>query len=83
MMQDLFVQTRTKKEDLKDFILSRAWTSTADVDKWGLENRHIRARRDAQDMAQEGFFRRMTEEERARHIIKSTLMGYWVRNDFQ
>ena len=81
-MTDLFA-VKSKRQQLKEFILSRNWTSTADVDRWGLQNFHIRARRDAQDMAEAGEIRRMTDLEKRRHLSNpDTTMGYWVRNDF-
>lgn len=80
-MTDLF-KTKSKKDMLKDFILSRNWTKSHEVVEWGIKNYHIRADRDSQDLAVEGSIRRMTEEEKESNGIFSR-EGVWVRMGFK
>lgn len=80
-MNDLF-DKRTMKDQLLDWMLRRNWTSTADVDQWGLANMHIRARRDAQELCEAGKIRRMTDAEQSKNLGYVRKMGYWVAPDF-
>jgi hypothetical protein len=75
-MNDLF-DKRTKKEKLKDFILSRNWTRTSDVIKWGTENYSNRADRDARDLCAAGLIKRMAEEEKHR-LFGNTREDVWM-----
>lgn len=76
-MNDLF-DSRTSKEKLLEWLRSRNWTRTHEVDEWGLKNYHIRARRDVQEFVQKGFLRRMTKEELER-IFGSSREGAWTQ----
>ena len=80
-MTDLFNNT-PKKELIKQFILSRNWTFTHEVCRWGVDHFYNRALRSAQELCAEGFYRRMTEEEKARHL-SPTREDVWVKNDFR
>lgn len=80
-MQDLFCETKSKKEQLRDFILSRNFTKTSDVLQWGLNNYHTRALRDAQELCAAGEFRRMTESELGFYFPGSKQEA-WVKNGF-
>lgn len=81
-MNDFFRPDKPKKEQLKDFILGRRWTKTHEVLEWGLKHHHNRALRDAQDLCEEGAFRRMTEAEHD-HFFKGCKENAWVANDFK
>lgn len=63
-MADLFLYQQSKKDQLRDWILSRAWTKSSDVVRWGLENYHIRSERDCRDFAKEGLIKRMDDQEK-------------------
>jgi hypothetical protein len=80
-MTDLFLKT-SKKEQLLQFILSRNWTKSNEVVRWGIDHFHIRAMRDAQDLAVEGHIRRMTEYEE-RSIGHFGKEGVWVAPNFK
>lgn len=80
-MTNLF-ETRSKKQQLLDFILSRNWTKTSDVCRWAVLNFSNRAVRNAQAMCREGLFRRMTEEEKQRYFGGRLKEDVWCRNDF-
>lgn len=75
-MNDLF-DRRTKKEQLRDFILGRNWTRTSDVIRWGSENYSNRADRDARDLCSSGLIRRMDEDEKQR-VFGNTKEDVWV-----
>lgn len=83
-MTDLFLKSKSKKEQLLDWMLERLetknWVRTSDVIAWGSKNFSNRAMRDAQQLCAEGRFRRMTDEEQ-RSYFNSTESA-WVRNDF-
>jgi len=53
-MNDLFLSTKSKKEQLYDWVVKKGRCRTSDIIRWGLENYHTRAERDARDLAQEG-----------------------------
>lgn len=85
-MTDLFQKEKPKSEHLKDFILERVsrnrWISTHEVVEWGVRNKFAdRALRTAQELCQDKFFRRMTDEEK-RHFFLRSKEGYWVANEF-
>lgn len=82
-MDDLFMAKKPNKHKLLEWILSKNWVSTSDVIQWGVKNYSNRALRDAQQMASEGLFRRMTDQEKARVLFSSQKQDYWVRNDFR
>lgn len=70
-MTDLFQATKKdKREQLLNFIKARRYVKTSDVIRWGLENFHNRADRDARDFAKEGKIRRMNPE------IKERIFGH-------
>ncbi|MFA6142479.1 MAG: hypothetical protein WC738_04200 [Candidatus Omnitrophota bacterium] len=71
MVQDLFTKVRhDKKEQLFEFIKARRYVKTSDVIRWGLDNYHNRADRDARDLAGEGRIRRMNTE------VKERIFGH-------
>lgn len=82
-MTDLF-NKKSKSDELRDFILSRIsrsrWLATHEVLEWSLKNHHIRAVRDAQQMAQDGLWRRMTDAEKRYFNLGKE--GFWVSNSF-
>lgn len=65
-MCDLFQEPKTIKEQLKDWLLSRNWTFSHEVLDWSRDPRHptTRADRTARELAEEGYIRRMTEDEK-------------------
>lgn len=58
-MTDLF----TAKSRLKDFLKKRRYWKTSDIIRWGSENFSNRANRDKQQLVEEGFLRRLSDEE--------------------
>lgn len=80
-MNDLF-QKKSKKQLLLEFILNRNWTKTHEVQEWGLKNFHSRAHRDAQELAEEGYIRRMTSDEE-KSIGYFGKEGVWVHAEFK
>lgn len=67
VQQDLFQKTsRDKKEQLLEFIQFRRRVKTSEVIRWGIDNYHNRADRDARDLAKEGKIRRMNPEVKER-----------------
>jgi hypothetical protein len=65
-MIDLFSDAKTMKDQLKDWILSRKWTKSHEVLEWGMKAPHFTTRADrmARLLAEEGFIRRMTDDEK-------------------
>jgi len=61
MTTDLFAP-KSKKEQLFDWIKEQGRCRTSDIIKWGSENYHNRADRDARDLAQEGKIWRMRQD---------------------
>ena len=61
-MTDLFLKEKPKREQLLDYIRAKQWVKTSSVIRWGLDHGHTRAERDARDLAEEGFIRRMDKE---------------------
>lgn len=82
MTTDLFTQTKSKKDQLRDYILSRNFTKSSEVIAWGLKNYHIRAMRDAQEMCVAGVFRRMTQDE-MKFYFPLSKEGVYVPNEFK
>lgn len=62
-MNDLF-EKRSAKDKLLDWIRSRNWAKTSDVIRWGAEHYSNRALRNAQQLAHDGFIKRMDDEEK-------------------
>ncbi len=81
-MKDLFLPIKSKRDQLLEWILSRNMTLTSEIDQWGLDNYHVRARRDAQEMAAAGLIRRMTNEEE-RFYLKNSKQGAFVEVGFK
>jgi len=76
MVQDLFLEPKSKKEQLFDYIKRQKWIKTSGVIKWGLENYHTRAERDARDLATEGRIKRM-DDERKNFYFSYTKEDVW------
>ena len=68
-MNDLF-ETRSAKEKLYDWALTRKYIQTSDVLSWGYENYSNRALRNMQQFAEDGLFVRLSPER------KQQLFGY-------
>ena len=67
VQHDLFTRPKVDyKGDLLEFIKARHHVKTSEVIRWGLDNYHTRADRDARDLAAEGKIRRMNPEVRDR-----------------
>ena len=65
MITDLFPKTgKSKKQQLLEWMKEKHWVKTSDVVAWGLQNRHIRAERDARDFAEQGLLKRMDKDEK-------------------
>jgi len=63
VQQDLFTRPKVDyKQKLLEFIKARHHVKTSEVIRWGLDNYHTRADRDARDLASEGRIRRMNPE---------------------
>lgn len=63
-MTDLFLDTKSKKDMLRDWILSRNWAKTSDVIFWGAKHYSNRAMRDAQQLCQDGIIKRMSDSDK-------------------
>ena len=81
-MNDLFVATKSKRDQLLEFILSRNFTPTHIILEWAVKNYHARSLRDAQEMSAEGSIRRLTPEEQ-RFYFPLSKEGVFVRKDFK
>ena len=78
-MQELFPEyTVTKKQQLLDYIKQRHYVPTSEINRWGLDHFHIRADRDARDLAEEGRIRRLTKEEMLTSRFGHMKQGIWV-----
>lgn len=62
-MKDLF-DKRSAKKKLFDWAFTKDYIKTSDVILWGTKNFSNRSLRNMQTLAQEGKFRRLTEEEK-------------------
>lgn len=80
-MSDLFAPTKSKKQMLLEWILSKDFTKTSEVILWGTRNYSNRALRDSQSLAQEGKIKRLSDEKKIIYfgLIKEDV---WVRMDF-
>lgn len=63
-MNDLFCMKASKKDQLLEFIRLKGAVWTHEVIDWGIRNKTNTAERSARLLAEEGFIRRMTKEER-------------------
>ena len=68
----------TKKQQLLAWIQNHRWMRTSDVIRWGVDNYFNRAERTMRDLAQEGFVRRATEEEKARMFVGKMKQDVWI-----
>jgi hypothetical protein len=64
MITDLYSKSKSKKQQLLEYIKARKEVKTHEVIAWGLDNRHIRADRDCRDLAREGKICRLSKEEK-------------------
>ena len=82
---DLF-DKRSKKEQLRDWMISSLsrgrWLSTSSVIEWGINNYYNRSLRTSQELCAAGYFRRMTDAEKKRHLPYEVAEDYWVENNF-
>lgn len=76
-MSDLFTDTLPKKDQLYLFIKDCVWCPTSKVIRWGLDNFHTRAERDARDLATEGRLRRLTDEEKRMYGFGQSKEEVW------
>lgn len=67
----------SKKQQLREWILSRRGVRTSEVIAWGQQNYHNRAERDARDLAKAGLIERMGQEKKAK-IFGDTREDVWV-----
>ena len=81
-MNDLFLEVKSKKDQLKEYILSRNFTKTHEVIEWGVKNFHCRALRDSQELCALGAFRRMNEDE-MKFYFPGSKEWIFVANDFK
>jgi hypothetical protein len=63
-MSDLFLEPKSKKEQLLEFIKKKHYAKSHEVMRWGLENFYISADRVARTLAEEGRIRRVPDEEK-------------------
>lgn len=73
---DLFSSVKSKKEQLLAYIRFKGRCRTSEVMRWGLDNYHTRADRDARQLAIEGKIWRVRDEI-ARMIIGETKEEIW------
>lgn len=64
-MTDLFIETKSKKDQLLDYIKARHFCRTSEIIAWGVRNYCNRADRNARQLATEGRIKRISDEEKA------------------
>lgn len=64
-MPDLFLEKKSKKEQLLDYIREKHYVRTSEVIRWGSAHYDNRADRNARLLAEEGRIKRVSDEEKA------------------
>ena len=82
-MADLFVETKSKKEQIYDFIKSRGRARTSEVIKFSSSIFHNRGERDCRDLATENRIWRMADNVKQASQYRDSKEEIWsiFRND--
>ena len=75
MKNDLLL---SDKDRLIEWLKKRRYVRTSEILKWGCENFSNRSGRNKQELCQEGFLRRLSEEEKYRLFGRSKESVYEV-----
>lgn len=80
MNTDLFTPTKSKKDLLLEWILSRSYVRTSEVIRWGAHNYFNRSLRTAQELCKEHSdeIRRLTDSEVDRLFGSKVHEGIWI-----